>query len=54
MSPWAAAVSVLALALPFLPDNIEKYWTRVKLVYGVTWLIIVATVWFTGRLMISG
>ena len=54
MQPWAAGVSLLALVVPFAPDSIEKYWTRVKLVYGVTWLIICAAVYFTGRLLISG
>lgn len=54
MQPWAAGVSLLALAIPFHADKVEQYWTRVKLVYGVTWLIIVAVVFFTGRLLISG
>jgi 4-hydroxybenzoate polyprenyltransferase len=44
--PLAAAVSVLALLLPFANDRIAGYWTRVKLVYGVAWLLICGTVLF--------
>jgi 4-hydroxybenzoate polyprenyltransferase len=50
MLPWAAAISSLALIIPFTPDKVERYWTRVKLVYGVAWLIICAWVYFFGRL----
>jgi 4-hydroxybenzoate polyprenyltransferase len=49
LQPWAAAVSALALFLPFAPDKIERYWTRVKLVYGVAWLMICAWVFFYGK-----
>lgn len=49
MHPIAAAVSAVALFLPFIESNIEKYWTRVKLVYGVAWLVICAWVWFHGE-----
>jgi 4-hydroxybenzoate polyprenyltransferase len=44
--PLAAGVSVLALLLPFANDRIAGYWTRVKLVYGVAWLLICGTVLF--------
>jgi 4-hydroxybenzoate polyprenyltransferase len=50
MLPWAAAISSLALVLPFAEDQIERYWTRVKLVYGVAWLAICAWVWWFGQL----
>jgi 4-hydroxybenzoate polyprenyltransferase len=50
MLPWAAAVSSFALVLPFAPDKVERYWTRVKLVYGVSWLTICAWVWWFGQL----
>lgn len=49
MHPIAAAISAAALFLPFIEANIEKYWTRVKLVYGVAWLVICAWVWFHGE-----
>jgi hypothetical protein len=49
MHPLAAAISAVALFLPFIESNIEKYWTRVKLVYGVAWLVICAWVWFHGE-----
>jgi 4-hydroxybenzoate polyprenyltransferase len=44
LQPVAAAVSVLALVLPFANDRIARYWTRVKLIYGVAWLLICGTV----------
>lgn len=50
MQPWAAAVTVLALLIPFSEQRIEQYWTRVKLVYGVSWLIICAWVFWKGQL----
>jgi hypothetical protein len=35
--------------VPFTPDRVENYWTRVKLVYGITWLFICAWVFFKGE-----
>jgi 4-hydroxybenzoate polyprenyltransferase len=49
LQPWAAGVSLLALFVPFAPDQIERYWTRVKLVCGVAWLIVCAWVFFYGQ-----
>jgi 4-hydroxybenzoate polyprenyltransferase len=49
MQPWAAVVSVLALAIPFPQTNVERYWTRVKLVYGISWLMICAWVFVYGH-----
>ena len=49
MQPWAAGVSLLALALPFKDSAIEQYWTRVKLVYGVAWLVICGWVFIYGQ-----
>ena len=49
MQPWAAGVSLLALVLPFSESNIEQYWTRVKLVYGVSWLVICGWVFLNGQ-----
>lgn len=49
MQPWAAGVSLFALVLPFSDHNIEQYWTRVKLVYGVSWLVICGWVFFYGQ-----
>ena len=50
MQPWAALVTFGALIVPFSTDNIERYWTRVKLVYGVAWLGICAWVFWRGAL----
>jgi len=50
VQPWAAAVSLIALALPFSERDIKKYWTRVKLVYGVSWLVVCAWVFVNGKL----
>jgi 4-hydroxybenzoate polyprenyltransferase len=48
LQPWAAAVSAGALLVPFSETAIERYWTRVKLVYGVAWLVICAWVfWYS-------
>jgi 4-hydroxybenzoate polyprenyltransferase len=49
MQPWASAVSLLALVVPFSERSIERYWTRVKLVYGVSWLVLCAWVFWTGE-----
>jgi 4-hydroxybenzoate polyprenyltransferase len=49
MQPWAALISLAALAIPFTPANIERYWTRVKLTYGVSWLVICAWVFWYGQ-----
>ena len=49
LQPWAAAVSLGALVVPFSEANIEGYWTRVKLVYGVAWLVICAWVFWYGN-----
>jgi len=49
MHPVAAAISAVALFLPFIESNIERYWTRVKLVYGVSWLVICAWVFMYGE-----
>ncbi|HEX3597621.1 MAG TPA: UbiA family prenyltransferase [Polyangiaceae bacterium] len=49
MNPIAAAVSVGALLVPFTANDIAKYWTRVKLAYGVTWLIVCGFVFLQQR-----
>jgi 4-hydroxybenzoate polyprenyltransferase len=49
LHPIAFAISAVALLLPFQPDQVERYWTRVKLVYGVAWLAICAFVYFSGH-----
>jgi 4-hydroxybenzoate polyprenyltransferase len=49
MHPLAAAISAVALFIPFIENNIERYWTRVKLVYGVSWLVICAWVFMHGE-----
>lgn len=49
LHPIAAAITFVALFVPFVPANIERYWTRIKLVYGVAWLVICAWVFFNGE-----
>ena len=49
LHPWVAAVTIVALLIPCDERNIEKYWTRVKLVYGIAWLMLCAWVFFEGR-----
>lgn len=49
LQPWAAAVSLLAFLVPFSDAAVETYWTRVKLIYGVSWLVICASVFVTGQ-----
>ena len=49
LHPWVAAVTIVALLIPCDERNIETYWTRVKLVYGVAWLMLCAWVFFQGR-----
>jgi 4-hydroxybenzoate polyprenyltransferase len=48
MHPLAAAVTAVALMVPFLPNNLETYWTRVKLTYGVAWLVLCVTSYLNG------
>jgi 4-hydroxybenzoate polyprenyltransferase len=46
LHPIAAAITLIALFIPCPDDRIEQYWTRVKLVYGVAWLMLCAWVFF--------
>jgi hypothetical protein len=48
MHPLAAVILAGAFLVPFTPERIERYWTRVKLVYGVAWLFVCAWVYFVG------
>lgn len=48
LQPLAAGVSAVALVLPFSPDKVARYWTQVKLTYGVAWLVICASIFFHG------
>jgi 4-hydroxybenzoate polyprenyltransferase len=49
LQPLAAAVSLLAFAVPFDERAVEQYWTRVKLIYGVSWVVICGAVFLTGQ-----
>jgi 4-hydroxybenzoate polyprenyltransferase len=49
MHPIAAVLSAFALFVPFSPTRVERYWTHVKLVYGITWLFVCAWVFFEGQ-----
>lgn len=46
---WAlGAIPLFALFLPWRPEATSSYWTRVRLVFGIGWLAILAWVFFTG------
>jgi 4-hydroxybenzoate polyprenyltransferase len=49
MQPVAAGVSALALLVPSHPQRVERYWTHVKMIYGVAWLLICAWVFLQSR-----
>jgi 4-hydroxybenzoate polyprenyltransferase len=49
LQPWAAGASLGALILPFSEHEIVRYWTRVKLVYGIAWLCLCAWVFLRGE-----
>lgn len=49
LHPIAALITAGALVVPFRINEQEAYWTRVKLVYGIAWLVICAIVYFTGQ-----
>lgn len=46
--PLAAIISALALLIPLSSQHVERYWTHVKLVYGVAWLVL------CGRVLLEG
>jgi 4-hydroxybenzoate polyprenyltransferase len=48
LQPVAALVSAAALVIPFDPNQVTRYWTRVKMVYGIAWLVICAWVFLRG------
>lgn len=41
--PWL----LLAAFLPFDASHVERYWTRVRLVFGIVWLVTLAWIWLT-------
>jgi 4-hydroxybenzoate polyprenyltransferase len=47
--PIAAAVSAVALAVPSSKQRVERYWTRVKLIYGIAFLIMCGFAYFDGQ-----
>jgi 4-hydroxybenzoate polyprenyltransferase len=49
LQPWAAAISVLTLLVPFSEKHVERYWTAIKLIYGFAWLLICAWVFLHGQ-----
>ncbi len=49
MHPLAAVISACTLLLPFVPDRVERYWTQIKLVYGVAWLVLCVWVYLYGH-----
>jgi 4-hydroxybenzoate polyprenyltransferase len=49
MHPLSAAISAGALLVPFDARHVARYWTRIKLVYGIAWLVLCASVWLHGH-----
>jgi 4-hydroxybenzoate polyprenyltransferase len=49
MHPLASVILAGAVLVPVTPEHIERSWTRVKLVYGVSWLLVCAWVYFVGK-----
>ena len=49
LHPVAGLLSALALVVPFSPDKVATYWTRVKLIYGATWLFVCTWLFFSGH-----
>ena len=40
LHPVAAGISLVALLVPCDDQKIELYWTRIKMIYGVAWLML--------------
>ena len=49
LHPLLGAVSVVTLALRFDEGAVARYWTRIKLVYGLCWLAICGFVYWRAR-----
>jgi lycopene elongase/hydratase (dihydrobisanhydrobacterioruberin-forming) len=49
LHPVAAGVSAIALGVPFSVNDIARYWTQVKLVYGIAWLVICGLIFLQGH-----
>lgn len=46
--PWSGAVAALAALLPWREGNAARHWTRVKLTFGVAWLVACAEIYLDG------
>jgi 4-hydroxybenzoate polyprenyltransferase len=49
LHPIAAVLTAGAFVVPFSPDRVATYWTRVKVVYGIAWLFICGWVFLFGQ-----
>jgi 4-hydroxybenzoate polyprenyltransferase len=49
MHPVAGLITAAALVVPFLRDDLEKYWTRVKMTYSLAWLAICVLTYLNGH-----
>lgn len=45
---WGALVFALAWLLPYTPSESARYWTRLRLVFGIGWLLVL------GRVLLAG
>ena len=48
LHPLAGGLSLTALAVRLAPGGAERFWTQVKLVYGVCWLLACGMAFFDG------
>ena len=54
LHPIAGGLSAIALVVPFSADHVVRYWTQVKLVYGVeAWLFVCAWVFLRATALAS-
>jgi hypothetical protein len=45
----AAALTAVALVVPSSKQLVERYWTRVKLIYGIAFLLMCGFAYFNGH-----
>lgn len=49
LHPIAAALTAIALVIPFSEQHVAKYWTQVKMSYGFAWLFICGFVYWKSQ-----
>lgn len=49
LHPLSGVVAAGALLVPLDGADVARRWTQVRVIYGLAWLIALATIWWTGR-----